>query len=588
MVEGDRTRRRLAAIVAADVAGYSRLVGADEEGTLARLKALRRELVDTRIAEHSGRIVKTTGDGLLLEFGSAVDAIRCVVDIQRAMATHESGLAENKRLQFRIGVNVGDIVIDGEDILGDGVNVAARLEQLAEPGGICVSARAYEDVRGRLDLDVQDIGEQHLKNIERPIRVYRVAVHAEGAALVQPALALPDKPSIAVLPFQNMSGDAEQDYFCDGLVEDVITALSRFHWLFVIARNSSFTYKGKSVDVKRVSRELGVRYVLEGSVRKSGQKVRITGQLIDGTTGAHLWADRFDGDLADVFDLQDKVAVSVVSTIEPKVQAAEIERARRKPADDLDAYDLYLRALPLWHTLTKDGISAAIDLLTRAIATNPKYAIALGRAAQLYCHRVGNGWSEDLDADRDEAVRLARSALEADRNDADAICLAGFAFAYFAADAELGINLLDRSLAMNANCAHTWMFSGHARVYIGDCETAIDHLSRAQRLSPMDPMSFQILMMTAFAHFCEGRLDQAIAFARRSLQENPVVSAYRVLAVSCALSGRMEEAKVAVDQALKLSPGYTIGNHLRGKYAVFQSPKIGRYVEGQRKAGFPE
>ena len=276
MVEGDRAKRRLAAIVAADVAGFSRLVGADEEGTLARLKALRRELIDPKIAEHSGRIVKATGDGLLIEFGSAVDAVRCVLEIQRAMAAHESTLPENKRLAFRIGVNVGDIVIDGEDILGDGVNVAARLEQLAEPGGICVSARAYDDVRGRLDLDVQDIGEQHLKNIERPVRVYRLAVHAAGAAPLHPALSLPDRPSIAVLPFQNMSGDPEQDYFCDGLVEEVITALSRFHWLFVIARNSSFTYKGKSIDVKQVGRDLGVRYVLEGSVRKAGQKVRIT------------------------------------------------------------------------------------------------------------------------------------------------------------------------------------------------------------------------------------------------------------------------------------------------------------------------
>ena len=276
MVEGDRAKRRLAAIVAADVAGFSRLVGADEEGTLARLKALRRELIDPRIADHSGRIVKTTGDGLLLEFGSAVDAIRCVIDIQRAMTARESGLPENKRLAFRIGVNVGDIVVDGEDILGDGVNVAARLEQLAEPGGICISARAYDDVRGRLDLDVQDIGEQSLKNIERPVRVFRLAVHAAGVTPLHPVLSLPDKPSIAVLPFQNMSGDPEQEYFCDGLVEEVITALSRFHWLFVIARNSSFTYKGKSIDVKQVGRDLGVRYVLEGSVRKAGQKVRIT------------------------------------------------------------------------------------------------------------------------------------------------------------------------------------------------------------------------------------------------------------------------------------------------------------------------
>jgi adenylate cyclase len=587
-VEASRAKRRLAAVVAADVAGYSRLVGTDEEGTLARLKALRRELIDPKIAEYSGRIVKTTGDGLLLEFASVVDAVKCAVEVQQAMRERETDLPADKLIRFRVGINLGDVIVDGDDIHGDGVNVAARLEALAEPGTICISGGAWDQVRGKVAVAAADLGEKQLKNIERSIRVYRIAAEATTSS-ERPALALPDKPSIAVLPFQNMSGDPEQEYFADGMVEEIITALSRFRWLFVIARNSTFTYKGKAVDVKQVARELGVRYVVEGSVRKAAQKVRITGQLIEAATGAHLWADRFDGDLADVFELQDKVAVSVVSAIEPKVQTAEIERAKRKPASNLDAYDLYLRALPLWHTRTKDSISAALDLLTRAIAANPKYAMALGRAALLYCDRIGDGWYESLKADREEAVRLARAAIEADRDDPDAICLAGFVFVYFVADAELGIDLLDRSLAMNANCAHTWMFSGQARVYVGDCATAIDHLSHAQRLSPMDPMSHQMLRMIAFAHCFEGRFEEAIAFARRSLKEKPLASTYRVLGASYALSGRVEEAKVAVDRCMQLYPGYTIGSRFaHGKFATAQNPRFGIYEDGLRKAGFPE
>ena len=344
--------RRLAAILAADVAGYSRLIGADEEGTLNRLRAIRAEIIDPKIIEHRGRIVKTTGDGLLVEFSSVVDALRCATEWQTGMTERNASAPDDNRIEFRIGVHQGDIVVEDGDILGDGVNVAARLEGLAEPGGICLSARVQEDVAGRLDLTFDDIGEQSLKNIARPVRVYRVGIAtAENRPKVTPtesrvALTLPDKPSIAVLPFQNMSGDPEQEYFADGMVEEIITALSRIRWLFVIARNSTFTYKGQGVDVKQVGRELGVRYVLEGSVRKAGGRVRITGQLINAITGTHIWANRFDGSLADVFDLQDQIATSVAGVIEPTLRQAEIERARRKRPDSLDAYDLYLRALP--------------------------------------------------------------------------------------------------------------------------------------------------------------------------------------------------------------------------------------------------
>ena len=327
-------------------------MGANEEGTLARLKALRRELADPKIKEHRGRIVKTTGDGLLIEFASVVDAVRCAVEVQRDMAARNTDVQPDGRIEFRMGINLGDIIKDGRDIYGDGVNVAARLEALAEPGGICVSRVVRDQVRDKLAFSFEDIGEQQVKNIARPIRVHRIVLgekpgRSEPAtsAVANSPLALPDKPSIAVLPFQNMSGDAEQEYFADGMVEDIITALSRIRWLFVIARNSSFTYKGRAIDVKQVGRELGVRYVLEGSVRKAGTRVRITAQLIDATTGTHLWADRFDGSLENIFELQDKVASSVAGVIEPTLQVAEIHRLADRPTNDMTAYDLYLHAL---------------------------------------------------------------------------------------------------------------------------------------------------------------------------------------------------------------------------------------------------
>ena len=344
--------RRLAAIVAADVAGYSRLVGADEEGTLAALTALRRELAHPKIEEHHGRIVRTTGDGLLVEFASVVDAVRCAVEVQRDMAQRNGPVPIDRRIEFRIGINLGDIINDGDDIFGDGVNIAARLEALAEPGGICVSRVVRDQVRDKLPIGFEDRGEQRVKNIARPVRIYRVLLDAgakavassspEPATRAQPPF--PDRPSIAVLPFQNMSGDPEQEYFADGMVEEIITALSRIRWLFVIARNSSFAYKGRAIDKKQVGRELGVRYVLEGSVRKAGNRVRITAQLIEALDGAHLWADRFDGSLEDIFDLQDKVASSVAGVIEPALQAAETARSANRPTHDLTAYDLYLRA----------------------------------------------------------------------------------------------------------------------------------------------------------------------------------------------------------------------------------------------------
>src|SRR6201981_3390025 len=402
----ERVERRLAAILAADVANYSRLMGADEEGTLARLKNLRRELADPKIKEHRGRIVKTTGDGLLVEFASVVDAVRCAVEVQQEMAERNVGVPDERRIQFRIGINLGDIIKDGREIYGDGVNVAARLEALATPGGICVSRVVRDQVRDKLGFAFDDRGEQQVKNIARPVRVFDVNMTGEIMTLApdpttRAALPLPDKPPIAVLPFENMSGDPEQEYFANGMVEEIITALSRIRWLFVIARNSSFTYKGQPVDVKQVGRELGVRYVLEGSVRKAGGRVRITGQLIDAVTGTHLWADRFDGSLEDVFDLQDKVAVSVAGIIEPTLQVAEIRRSSERPTNDLTAYDLYLRALPLsGHTFEKDRIAQALDLLRQAIKRDARYGPAL--ALSTSCHHVLDieGWADDRETNR--------------------------------------------------------------------------------------------------------------------------------------------------------------------------------------------
>src|ERR1700736_3298787 len=425
MSEG-RVERRLAAILAVDVAGYSRLMGEDEEGTLAALRTVRRELGDPKIAEHRGRIVKTTGDGLLVEFASVVDAVRCAVEVQREMIARNAAAPAERRIKFRMGINVGDIIIEDGDIFGDGVNIAARLEALAEPGGICLSATAHEQVRDRLDITFDDLGEQQVKNIARPVRVYRIesgrlasGPPAGGTRAVQStatALPLPDKPSLAVLPFQNMTGEAEQEYFVDGMVEEITTAIARLPWLFVIARNSAFTYKGKAIDVKQVAQELGVRYVLEGSVRKAGNRVRITGQLIDTTTGAHIWAERFDGALDDIFELQDQVASSVAGAMEPKLRQSEIERASRKPTANLTAYDLYLRALAQSYRYTDEAFAEAVVLARQALAIDPAYTPAAALVGLCRVLQRVQGWGA-LSADNvAEAVRLSRQALEGERD----------------------------------------------------------------------------------------------------------------------------------------------------------------------------
>ncbi|HEX3522951.1 MAG TPA: adenylate/guanylate cyclase domain-containing protein, partial [Stellaceae bacterium] len=492
--------RRLAAILAADVVGYSRLMGADEEGTLERLKGLRRELLDPKIAEHHGRIVKTTGDGLLVEFASVVDAVRCAVEVQQAMPERNTSVAADSRIELRIGINLGDVIVEGDDLYGDGVNVAARIEALADAGGVFVSNTVHDHVRDRLPFVFEDLGEQQVKNITRPVRVYRVRpegplptpppLAGEGSArsarvgAAEPlALVLPDKPSIAVLPFANITGDPEQEYFADGMVDEIITALSRIRWLFVIARNSSFTYKGQAIDVKQVGRELGVRYVLEGSVRKAGDRVRITGQLIEALSGTHLWADRFDGTLEDVFDLQDKVAIRVAGVIEPALQAAETVRSASRPTADLTAYDLYLRAYAMSLSSARQ-IPEALLLSEQAIARDPRYGPALAWAAHCSYRLLLDGRSEDREAERLRSAEFARRALEVAGDDPAVLVNAADVLAYFGEDIGAILALVERALALNPNFARGWHVSSSLRVWAGQPDIAIEHAEASLRLSP--------------------------------------------------------------------------------------------------------
>jgi TolB-like protein/class 3 adenylate cyclase/tetratricopeptide (TPR) repeat protein len=587
---GKRVERRLAAILAADVVGYSRLMGVDEVGTLEALKAHRREVLDPEIAAHKGRIVKTTGDGMLVEFASVVDAVCCGVVVQAKMT--ERNEITKPKISFRIGINVGDIIIDGDDIFGDGVNVAARVESECEPGGVYLSGSAFDQVRGKTGHEFEDIGEKFLKNIDRPVRLY--AVHRSGAtvgrspgAATKP-LSLPDKPSIAVLPFQNMSGDPEQEYFADGIVEDIITALSRFKSLFVIARNSSFTYKGNAVDIKQVGRDLGVRYVLEGSVRKSGGKVRITGQLIDAATGVHLWADRFDGKLDDIFELQDQVTSSVVGAIAPRVEQAEIERAKSKPTTNLQAYDHFLQGMARFNQATRQGIEDSLKSFVKAIELDPTYAAPYSWAIIAYARRKQGMWMADVDTEVSEGMRLSRQVIKLGNDDAVALCGGGFGLAFLGGELDAGLALTDRALTLNPNLSVAWMSSGWIRAYIGDPETALKHLAHGMRLSPLDAQIFQFYMAASLAARCAGRYDESASWATKILQERPdYAPALWNYAVSSALVGRIEDARLAMSRALKIDPSVRL-SRMPILTVLRRSEDRSRYCEGARLAGMPE
>src|SRR4051794_9775104 len=556
---GNRIERRLAAIVAADVAGYSRLMGVDEVGT-ARVLRGHRAVIDALVAKHGGRIVKTTGDGLLLEFPSVVDAIECGVALQDVMVERNKGVPQNQRMLLRIGINLGDILIDGEDILGDGVNVAARLESIAEPGGICISSSAYDQVRGKVAVEFTDLGEQTLKNINRPARVYG-AKPKEYSGMVLPdvfhshaqsrmPLPLPDKPSIAVLPFQNMSGDLEQEDFADGVVEDVITALSRFKSLFVIARNSSFAYKGKSPDIRQVGRDLGVKYVLEGSVRRDANRLRIAAQLIDTQSGAHVWADRFEGTPADVFEFQDEVTEKVVVAIAPRVERTEIGRALRRSSENLVSYDFFLRGLARYNQATLEGYEEALNLCNQAIALDPDFATAYGLAMGCYANRLTFGSAEESQEDKNKLIELWQTVARIGSDDSRALAAAGWAVAYMLRDLSSAKELTDRAVQLNPNLAYAWANSGWISMWLGHPELAVKQLSRAYRL---DPVSDGIPIPMAHALFFLERYEEALNHAQQYLRRHPDGhSALRIGAASAAFGGRAKVARELADRLLKV------------------------------------
>ena len=596
ILSSEHIERRLAAILAADVAGSCRLIGIDEEGTLARLKALRRTLFDPKIAEHHGRVAKNTGDGAIAEFASMVDAVRCADEIQRRIAEQNIDVPQDKRIELRIGIHVGDIIIDENDIFGDGVNIAVRLEGIAEPGGICISDDAHRQIRGKTDVTFEDLGSHSLKNIAEPMRVWRVrcgcAVPAVPTRLrVDDAiLTLPDKPSIAVLPFINLSSDPEQEYFADGMVDDIITALSHFKALFVIARNSSFTYKGRAVDVKQVGRELGVRYVLEGSVRKAANRVRITGQLVDTATGAHLWADRFDGGLGDIFDLQDQVTESVVGAIAPALEKAEIERAKRKPTESLDAYAFYLRGLARFYQVaSRQANEEALRLFNSAIELDPDFASAYGRAAHCYAIGRANGWISVTPNEIAEVIRLAQRAVELGKDDPMALAAGGWALTVVVRDLDVGAGLIDRALVLNPNLAEAWSFDGWVKNWLGEPEAAIERFARAMRLSPLDPSLLRMPSGTAHAHFFLGRYDEAASWAAMALRDNADYQpGLRIAAASNAMAGRREQADKAVARLRLLNPMLRVST-LKDVLGPFRRAEdLLRYEEGLRRAGLPE
>jgi adenylate cyclase len=583
--------RKLVAVFAADVEGYSRLMGADEVGTLKGLTE-RRAILDRIIGEHRGRIANTAGDSVLAEFGSAVEAVECAVEAQTALAEANSGLAPDRRISFRIGIHIGDVMIRAGDLFGDGVNIAARLQSIAKPGAVCISGATCDQVRKVLPMAFVDLGAQRVKNIQEPIRAYQVSALSETQQVAPEHVAeaespppMPDKPSIVVLPFQNMSGDPEQEYFADGMVEEITTALSRFKWLFVIARNSSFTFKGKAVDVKEVGRRLGVRYVLEGSVRKAAGKVRITGQLIDAVTGAHIWADRFERDLTDVFALQDEVTVAVVSAIEPKLVQAEIAMATRRRPENLTAYDFYLRARQQFYLATREGLAEAIKLAHRALELDAGFGFVAALAGVCHMQSVLWGYAIDPKFERNEAIRLFRLALSVDEGDPDTLAAAALVSAYMVGDSEREIEMADRAVALNPNSYLVWNGRGHVYRIAGLPEEAVGSFERAMRLSPVDPRLHFLLtgMGQALIELC--RFDEAIVAGKKAQRQNSSYSpAYRCLASAFAHLGRDAEAREAAARLLEVDPVFTISAWIaRGGQT---NAKL--MIEGLRKAGLPK
>jgi TolB-like protein/Tfp pilus assembly protein PilF len=581
----ERLPRRLAAILYADVAGYSRLTGEDEDSTHHRLSEYL-DLISSTVDQHRGRVMHYAGDAVLAMFEAVFDAVSGAVAIQNELQTRNQDLPDERKVQFRIGVNLGDVIEDRGDIYGDGVNVAARLESLADPGGICISESVRTAVAKKFDLGFEFMGEQEVKNIAEPVRVYR-ALLASPEAFGAP-LPLPDKPSIAVLPFNNLSGDPEQEFFADGMAEDIITALSRYRWFFVIARNSTFTYKGRAVDVKQVAKELGVRYVLEGSVRRSGDRIRVTGQLIDAETGSHIWAERFDRNIADIFAVQDEITEQIVSAIEPELGAAERERARRKPPESLDAWDLFQRGLWHVHHMNKHDHSEAKRLMQDVVEIDPDFSPAYAYLAFLHYIAALHGFEEDNAKMLAEGRALGDKAVTLDRNDS----VAHFALARILTmqgDTSTAIAESKTAISLNPNCSHSHHSLGWA-LYWGnaDAETALVHFDTALRLNPRDPLRWITLMMKGASLRLLKRYDEAIEWGRAACQYSEANFLPPLhLAATCGQAGRMVEARAATTKALELRPELTI-TFMRKRYATLHSAMGEPFFDGLRKAGLPE
>jgi adenylate cyclase len=579
--------RRLAAILAADVAGYSRLMGADEEGTHERLKAHLAQLVEPKIKQHRGRTVKNTGDGLLVEFPSVVDAMRCAVEVQRGMSERNAETREDKRITFRIGVNLGDVIVEEDDIFGDGVNVAARLEALAEPGGICVSRVVRDQVRDKLGFAFEDLGEQQVKNITRPVRVYRVTPNSgvSSLELLSEPPALPNKPSVAVLPFTNMSSDPEQDFFADGIAEDIITAMSRYPSLFVIARNSSFTYKGRAVDVKQIGRELGVRYVLEGSLRKSGNRIRVTGQLIEAESSNHVWAERYDRDLEDIFAVQDEITEAVTTAIAPAIADAERQRAIRRPPGSLDAWGAYQSGL--WHLsrFTADDTELAQTFFQRAMALDPTFAGGYSGLAAAQLQAANTFMSRDLAEVLKAAEGYARRAVALDAADAEAHTCLGRVLLhqgnYEGAQVEV-----ERALAISPNLASAHGMLGSTLIFSGHPKEGLVALERGIRLDPRDPRSGVSINQVVLSLYFAREYEAAIEAAKRvihSYPDHPLV--FRWLAAALGQAGRIDEAKEALAKAVAIAPA-SFDLYVRHRAPWHRPEDHAHTLDGLRKAGW--
>ncbi|CDX20486.1 putative adenylate cyclase 3 [Mesorhizobium sp. ORS 3324] len=582
--------RKLAAILAADVVGYSRLAGSDEDRTLARLRALRSDLIDPTIAVHTGRVVKRTGDGTLVEFRSVVDAVRCAIEVQNAMRERNAGVPPDRRIEFRIGIHVGDVVEESDgDLMGDGVNIAARLQGIAEPNGICLSGAAYEQVRDKLKVDFEDIGDKELKNIVRPVRTYRAALNRDTEReptvpdLSGGKLAVPDKPSIAVLPFQNMSGDPEQEYFGDGIAEDIITALSKLRGFFVIARNSTFAYKGKAPDIRQVARELGVRYILEGSVRKADERVRVTGQLVDAASGNHIWAERYDRPASDIFAVQDEITHSVVAAIEPQIYAAERLRLQSKAPESLDAWGCVVRAMPyIWTWVIQDE-DTGISLLKRAIELDPHYARARSLLAWAFATRVVSG-NLEFAPSISSALDLAQRAIDLDPDDAWAHFAAGYVFTM---SRRLGpaVEELNEALQRNPNFVFVHIILGVAYGYAGLADDGLRQLEIARRLSPLDQTQAANLSVEGLCHLVAGRYAEAVRAERRAVLMRPNFgTAWRTLTAAAGLAGDLEIARQGLVECKRLQPNLSI-DWVEKYHPLIRAEDRARYVEGLRRAG---